>query len=312
MSSVLHVPLIGVRDLLLLGSLGVGYAATSLVPPTLDSRLVSTALPVTRLIGRRRGTQLARRIQSLLDLPKLEDALSIAREHHRMAMELRWARLRSLHVGTWQPEIEIRGEGQLRSALAEGKGAIVWLMSFCATPVFFQGVWRAGIPLVHLSHAKHGSPSASRLGLRWTASLFQRAENPYLAERVVIPLDRSLGYMRILLDRLTRNACVSIVGENLGRRNIRTDFFNGAAEFATGAPALARKTGASLLTAYSIRLDAFRYRVVIEPPLDLDRSSGRQSFVEQAVGHYARRLEKHIGEHPANWQGWYRAGMSAP
>ena len=159
---------------------------------------------------------------------------------------------------------------------------------------------------MHLSDAAHGAPSRSRLGLRWTAPLYCRAEEPYLADRIVIPLDGSLGYMRALLERLRQNAVVSIVGENRGRNNAAVSILGREMELATGAPALAAKSGAALLTAHVVRLGSFHYRLVIHEPIEAERSSDRKEFVRQAAHEFARRLDARIAEHPVEWMGWLR------
>ncbi len=304
MSKGAGISLVGKSDLVWLTACGVGYLATSVIPQNLDSWCVSQIGSLFLVLRAKSVRKTARRIQSSLQLAEFDDALRIARDYYRIRADLHWGRARGLHKSGWQPEIELQGEHHLHQALKGGRGVIVWRMSFCDNPVFFQCLWRAGIPVVHLRGPTHGAPSRSRVGLRLTRRVYTRAEDLYLKEVVEMPLDPSLGYMRILLARLRQNACVSIVGENLGRQNIRAKLFTCTAEFATGAPSLAWRTGAVLLTSYTIRLNAFHYRVIIEDPIDLERSLGRRQFVEQAVGEFARRLEEHVTQHPANWQGW--------
>ena len=150
------------------------------------------------------------------------------------------------------------------------------MMSFCANPIIFQAFRRAGVPLIHLSEARHGAPSDSRLALRSLAPLYRRAEDPYLAERIVIPRDQSLGYMRTLLARLGQNRCVSIGGERPSRQSVQATLFNRSFEFASGAPALAWRTGAVLFTTYTIRESAYQYRVIIEEPIQVEQCVGEK------------------------------------
>jgi lauroyl/myristoyl acyltransferase len=203
--------------------------------------------------------------------------------------------------------VELAGAEHLRRALEAGRGVILWRMHFCENPVFLQGLASHGVSAAHLSDERHGAPSCSRIGLRWTAPLYCRAEAPYVRERIVIPLDRSLGYMRELLDRLGQNAVVSIVGENRGRSNLTVSILGSEVELATGAPALASKSGAALLTAHAVRLGAFHYRLLIHEPIELNRSADRKEFVRQAVDEFARRLEARLIERPSDWMGWLRS-----
>ena len=51
-----------------------------------------------------------------------------------------------------------------------------------------------------------GGVAADTVGLNLVAPIFTAAETPYLVERVDIPADQSLGYMRVLVNRLATNA----------------------------------------------------------------------------------------------------------
>ncbi len=124
-------------------------------------------------------------------------------------------------------------------------------------------------------------------------------------------MDGRLGYVRRLLRGLGENCTVSIVGENKGRQNIGGEVLGRSVEFASGAPALAWRSGAELLTAYSIRLAPFRYRVVIESPLGVDRDLERKEFVRESVAEFCRRLEEQVRSHPADWLGWQREDPAA-
>ena len=162
--------------------------------------------------------------------------------------------------------------------------------------------------MTHLSREQHGSPSLTRLGVRVVAPLYCRAENPYLAERVRIPLDGSLSYLNRLRGRLRENACVSIFGEHEGRQGAEVEVLGARWRFALGAPSLAWLEGAELLTVYPLRIAPFHYRVVIDEPIAADRSAPRKAFAQQALAEFAERLERLIVAYPAQWQGWlYRS-----
>ena len=61
----------------------------------------------------------------------------------------------------------------------------------------------------------------------------------------------------------------------------------------------------ALLTVWALREGAFRYRVVIDEEMPIDRDMPRKHFAERAVHAFAGRLEGCIGRHPADWQGWF-------
>jgi lauroyl/myristoyl acyltransferase len=233
-----------------------------------------------------------------------EDPRRIALDHYAMRLEDMWGRARGIGFQGWHPEIEIEGIEHVRAALARGRGAVVWSMRFSSATALKQAFHRAGLPLVHLSRVSHGASSATRTGLGIVGSLYCRAENPYLAERVRIPMDGSVSYINTLRRHLRNNLCVNIFGEHTGRQNAPATVLGLRWPFALGAPSLAWSEDAALLTAYTLRTGSLRYHVVVDKEIPVDRSIGRREFARQAVVEFARRLETLIVSHPADWQGW--------
>jgi lauroyl/myristoyl acyltransferase len=229
----------------------------------------------------------------------------LAEEYVLMRLEDMWGRVRGVRRFGWRPRVEIEGLERVRRALDRGYGVILWGMRFASATVIKQGFYQAGLPLVHLSREQHGSPSLTRLGVGFVGPLYCRAENSYLAERVQIPLDGSLGYLKHLRERLRANACVSIFGEHEGRQGAEVEVLGARWRFALGAPSLAWMEGAELLTVYPLRTGPFQYRVVVDEPIAVDRSAPRKEFARQALAEFAARLERLIIAHPAQWQGWF-------
>ena len=219
-----------------------------------------------------------------------------------MRVENFWIRVRGLHGPPRRWELQVEGLDHYTSAKASGRGVILWRMHFCDSPVVNAALHAHGITLIHLSREGHGS--TSRLGLRFIAPLYTRTEMWYLSERVVIPKDDTLGYVRVLLARLGANATLSIFGVGRGRQKVATTMLGRTAKFPTGSPALAFQQGAALLSVYGVRLGPYQYRVVIEAPIAPPTDTSRASFVAEAVTEYARRLEAQILAHPADWLGW--------
>jgi len=59
-----------------------------------------------------------------------------------------------------------------------------------------------------------------------------------------------------------------------------------------------------LLTCSEVREAPHHYRIVVDPPIVMERHSGRKAAVRAAVEEYARRLEHRILAHPGDWRGW--------
>ena len=297
---------ISTQDLALLWIMIADYLLTIFVPRRWDRPWIE--FTQNRFLAARahRVQNLAALIQDTLADFSHAESLRAAEDHYRLLVELWWGRFRSVGPRGWRPEIEIEGREYLDAALSKGRGVVLWRTRFTENSVFLQGLWRHNAAAVHLSNEGHGSPDRSRLGVQWAARLYRRAEDRYVEERVQIPMDGSLGYVRRLLKRLGENCAISIVGENKGRRNIGGVVLGRSVEFASGAPALAWRSGAELLTAYSIRLSPFRYRVVIESPLRVDRGLNRREFVRESVAEFCRRLDEQVRTRPADWLGWQR------
>ena len=73
---------------------------------------------------------------------------------------------------------------------------------------------RAGYRIVHLSHPRHGFSSSS-FGVRYLNPVHRRAEDRYLAERVVLSLASPVGAMRTLMQRLKSNGVVTVTVRDL-------------------------------------------------------------------------------------------------
>ena len=281
----------------------IGYLITALLPRRLDGWAIQSIVETFLALRQGRVSKVARRMESVLGpFTKGFDFDQLASTNWQMRLEDLWGRLRAMHRGGWQVETKVEGLEVLQEALHGGHGVILWGMSFCKTLVVKVALWRAGVRLTQLSSAYHGSPgSRSLLGLRLVAPIHCIAENRYLFERVVIPPDGSLGYMKRLKARLAQNGCVWITGEYAGRQMVTTTFLGRQVGFATGAPSLAWKQGSPLLPVYVVREAHFRYRVVIERPLDPDRSRDKRVFVESAVRQFAERLQHCVLNNPADW-----------
>lgn len=286
-----------------IGGLLGGAALSCLVPQALDLRLIALLDRVSAAFEPAEARDLAARMRRAIDDPAF-DAQAAARAFLRMRLEDSWGRARGMRRFGWRPRVRIQGLNRLDAALARGHGAILWGMRFASATAMKQAFHEAGHPLVHLSRAQHGSPSATRLGIRVAAPLYCRAENPYLRERVIIPADGSPRYLQALREKLRQNACASIFGEHAGRQNVSRRVLATRIDFAIGAPSLAWSEDAGLLTVSAHREGPFSYRIEVGEAIPVDRSLPRKAFAEQAVREFARRLEKTIVRYPWDWQGW--------
>jgi lauroyl/myristoyl acyltransferase len=294
-----------VRDALGLSQMAAGWLLTGLISET---SIPTVALWAARLVSRI-SPQMRRQVTA-----EMRDALNGLHNTHgpdvlfvthlRNKYEHLLGRMRDLHKRGWHARFGLQGMEHLEQALAMGKGCILWEMSFCGPVVPKVALWKAGFRVNHLSIPYHGGYSRSWITRRLVNPLTIRGENKYLASRIVIPADGFAGYFRLLTQCLNRNECVSIMGEHWGRQAVTVKVLNRQVQFATGAPHLAHKTGAPLLTLTSYRTGPCQYEVCIQPPVPLDFSTGRSDGFRTAVLEFARRLEDWIRRHPADWERW--------
>ncbi len=287
------------RDLPRLAKMLAGGVAATLLPRRFDDAAAD------RLLRSAPINQLAAAMQAALSPRRGGDWRVLAAEQARMMAEYQWGRLRGMGPRDWQPSVEFAGEERVREALRAGRGAVMWCMRFSSDIALKQGFERVGLPLVHLSAAAHGAlGSRSMLATRVISPLFRRAENRYLAGRVIIPLGDSLGYLKSLREHLQNNACVSIFGDASGRQAQEVPFLGGYCRFATGAPSIAWAEQCALFPVHVNRIAPWSYRVVVGEPISADRALPRKEFVKQAVPEFAARLEQLVERYPADWQDW--------
>ncbi len=291
-------------DVRALFGLASGYVVTGLLPRRVDAWLLPRLLGSSRLIGDALVRDVAGRMRFVLG-PAMDEpaATAGARAWAETVLENRWLRWRALHRRPPPVDTSVDGLHHVEDALRAGRGVILWGMEFCDTLVVKIALHRAGMRVVHLSTANHGMLSPpTRLGLRLASPLHCAAENRFLDERVIIPIDGSLGYMRVLVERLEANRCVYISGERLAaRQNVSAPVLGRETSFAPGAPGLAHKLGARLLPVHVAREAPLRYRAFIDAPIVPEPGLGKSAFVDQAVRTFAERLGRRITEHPSGW-----------
>jgi lauroyl/myristoyl acyltransferase len=224
---------------------------------------------------------------------------AIVRGHARNVRLLQAQYLRCHHPRGWRPDVRLEGREHLDRALGAGRGAIVWVAPFVFTPLVTKMVLHAaGYGLVHLSRLGHGY-SPTRFGVRVLNPVRTRAEDRYLAERVVIGEGCSLGEaMRTLARRLAANRAASITVGAQGVKTRAAPFLGGELRVATGAPNLALRTGAPLLPVFTVRDAPGRFLTVIESPLQADQNLGRERATQDLVADLVARIEGHARRWP--------------
>ena len=205
----------------------------------------------------------------------------------------------------WEPVVKLQGLEHLQSAVAGGKGVVLWIGHFQHYSLISKiAMFRAGFAFSHLSHPRHGF-SSTRFGMRFLNPIRTHVEDRYLKERVYMGLDESTTAVNTLRERLLAAGIISITarGDKV-HKPVTVPFLTGSLPLAIGAPGLAQQTQATLLPVHAVQTDSGAYIAIIEPPIVLDATQPRWVAGEAAAREYASRLEAVVREFPDQWEGW--------
>lgn len=219
-------------------------------------------------------------------------------QHQRMAMAVcatvvtnyyDLIRLRSIDRDRVLDHVEIEGLEHVYDALDHGRGAI--------------------IVSAHLGNFSVMAKLPSALGLR-AALVAEQVQPPELFHYMarlrsamgieVIPPGHAA--LRNIIDLLNDNGLLLLAGDrDVTHRGQSVRFFGSETTLPIGPVALAMKTGAALIPAYTLRVSSHHSRVVIEPTLELERTGNRDIDLSSNLQKLAERLEDMIAKDPAQW-----------
>jgi len=209
-----------------------------------------------------------------------------------------------LAIGRYQPSgLRLEGASRLQEALKEGRGAVLWCdHSFSASLLLKAALASNGFQVHHLSRPSHNL-SSTRFGLRFLNPIVRKAEDRYLAERILLEEGDELAVSRRILQLLRHNEIVSVTVFQAGSQVVEAPVLNGVVRVATGAPHFALRSGAPLLPVFSFR-DADEFVVEIGEAIELTGAS-RDAAYQCAVSELARRLGDYVQKHPLDWCDWF-------
>ncbi len=220
--------------------------------------------------------------------------------------------LRDYRPGGWKPAIELAGRDHVERALGRRRGAILWVAHFAYGNLLAKMAFhRAGYAVSHLSHPRHGF-SSTRFGMRCLNPVQTTVEDRYLRERVRLSPDGAGAALATLGDRLGGNGVVSISVRGDSRRPAMVPFLGGEIRIAVGAPVLAYKSAAALLPVFPLRTSENGFTVFVEPALEIDPALESRVAVADALGRYARLLERYVLDYPGQWFGWFHPSTIIP
>jgi KDO2-lipid IV(A) lauroyltransferase len=114
---------------------------------------------------------------------------------------------------------------------------------------------------------------------------------------VLVPMDSALSIHRVIRDGgalgILADRAVTGIGE-------RVEFFGRPALLPSAHVALALRTGAALLPAFTWRENGLLH-ARIEEPLELVSTGDREADVRAGVRQFAAIFERYVREHPEQW-----------
>jgi len=276
-----------------------------LLPESLWAPLWRGSVRIPVVTRRRAIERNGKIIQAALGEPDRRRAEAIARDLKAAVHELRMQDLRAWRPGGWRPRMALEGEQYLKSALARGKGAILWVAPF----VFNSGptkivIHRGGHRVSHLSSPQHGV-SDTRFGVKVLNRVRCIPEDRHLVERIVFDRNAPSTAMRRMLRALKSGEVVSIVASSTeGTDMVEGPIFGGRLRVAVGAPRLAALTGAPLLPVFTVRDPKLGFRVIIEAPIAIEAGKSSDERCVAAAVEFLRRSEPWVRQFPDQWRAW--------
>jgi len=230
----------------------------------------------------------------------LIDPQELALEKLRNRIEIRWSQAKALGFRQYHPNVEIDGYENVEKALAEGNGVILWRMSTSNAAAFNYAFYRLGKRISHLSIYGHLSDTTNWFSFNVDSPLHTHDEARFLYQRIVMKEGTVAGYFPLLKRALKHNELVSITGDTYrGRKRKTAEVGSFSFDVPSGAPSLAYSTGAALLPCSVVRTDFLKYKVIVSPPIDADRTAGKLDFRQKNTDYYIGLRKKQLYEHPA-------------
>jgi lauroyl/myristoyl acyltransferase len=212
----------------------------------------------------------------------------------------------------------VTGLERVRAALDAGRGAILLeSVAFGHRARAKQILHAHGLRLHAVHSDQHGWGFQGRRATRLAEWVMRRAfeqwESAYVAEIIYVPSSEALGYTRRLVDCLRRNEVVCLTGDGpMGQRTVTLELLGKPRPFATGVASLGRLSGASLLPLFCVEEPAGRYRLAVEPPLDVPAGAGRDQGPAETMGQYVRLLDSYIRRYPGQYRNWQSLQPNEP
>lgn len=212
--------------------------------------------------------------------------------------------------------VDLHGMEHLDSALKKGRGIILWESSHFGRRNLAKQILHEHGFTVHQVHAENhlGGFFNERVPGSWVRHhlvkhFFDKCEKQFVKEIIYLSGSDSLAFTRILWGRLKQNAILCISGDgNLGQKRIPRAFLGHIGLFPTGMVSLAKISGAPILPVFCFQEGNGQTKLIIEPPIHIERGVDRELGLENSITQYVSLLESYIRRYPGMYRNWQSLG----
>lgn len=189
----------------------------------------------------------------------------------------------------YREQLELEGAEYMREAQRSGRGAVLVSAHFGSPEMVVQGLAAAGFSLFGLTEPLQ-PPKLSD----FIHSLRSRHGHTY---RTV-----SFGAVKEAIRRLRSGGLVALMlDRDVGGTGVPMEFCGAESRIPLGAVELAMRTNADLIPAWAWRIDGFRFRAQIGPPLDIVRTGNFDADVRANARRLLAIFEGHLHADPGQW-----------
>lgn len=198
----------------------------------------------------------------------------------------------------WQPSQKLTGDNHIEFALAEGRGVLVLTSRFAFKDLMAKvSLALAGYKPRQLSHQSHGFSDG--LLTRWFLNpIYKNVEDRFLEERLEFSGKQTEHAKTTIKERLKDNQLVIVAAMPAGRKVSTLPFLHGQIKIATGAINIACDMNAPILPSFTIRNSDGEVQTIVEHPLDMPATGGREEAINHMLADYVRRLETYVARYP--------------
>lgn len=189
----------------------------------------------------------------------------------------------------WEEQLTIEGVPYLEDAVNSGRGTVVVSAHFGTPELVVQAMAAKGFKVFSLTEPLQPQELSD-----FTMWLRSRHGHEFLPvgfrgiKEAILRL-KSGGIVALLLDR------------DIGGNGEPVEFCGAMTTIPLGAVELAQRTGADLIPAWAWRIDGFRFRAMIGPPLELVHTGDFEADVRANAKSMLALFEEKLRSDPGQW-----------